>query len=490
MLEPVRQDGIRSAILQACDAFRGICGPLEYRDHVLALVLLRFLSDIASAQGGQAAVLSSNVSYWVPDESNFDRLVAARHGAALGERIDRALAAIEKANPGLRGVFQGIRFNSTVLGNVEQRERVLSRLLDAIGASALNFGEGGSPADAGVAFACDSLIRHTAELSGKLGGEFYTPPELSQLLARLMEPASGETVGDPCCGTGSLLIACSQFARARSGHGGCGLFGQEKNGSTWALAKMNMILHGEIHHQLEWGDTLRDPKLLDASGNLIRFDVAVSSPPFSLRDWGHEMAERDVHQRYRRGVPPRTAGDYAFISHMVETLAPETGRMAVVVTLGVLFRTGAERQIREKLVHENLIEAVIALPTKMFAHTAIPVAILVLRKRKMDDGVIFIDASETYQHGKTQNVLRESDLTMIVDSYRKRQDVERYARVVNLAEIEANDFNLSVARYVAAAADEEVVDVDALRAERAQLKVELARLEAKLSALLEEAGHR
>lgn len=194
------------------------------------------------------------------------------------------------------------------------------------------------------------------------------------------------------------------------------------------------------------------------------------------------------HQRYRRGVPPRMAGDYAFISHMVETLAP-AGRMAAVVTLGVLFRTGAERQIREQLVRENLIDAVIALPTKMFAHTAIPVAILVLRKRKADDGVMFIDASQTYQHGKTQNVLRESDLSMIEDIYRQRQDVEPYARLVDPAEIAANDFNLSVARYVAAAADEELVDLDALRAERVQLKSELARLEAKLSALLEEAGH-
>lgn len=489
MLDSARQDAIRSAVLQACDAFRGICGPLEYRDLVLAMVLVRFLSDVASVQGGQVAVLSSDAFYRVPDESNFGHLVAARHSAGLGERFDNALAAIEEANPGLRGVFQGISFNSTMLGNAEQKERVLGRLLEAIGTSALNFGEGGSLANEGVAFACDSLIRHTAELGGRLGGEFYTPPELSQLLARLMEPASGETIGDPCCGTGSLLIACSQFARARSGQGGCGLFGQEKNGSTWALAKMNMVLHGEIHHQLEWGDTLRDPKLLDASGRLRRFDVAVSSPPFSLRDWGHEMADRDAHQRYWRGIPPRTAGDYAFISHMVETLAPETGRMAAVVTLGVLFRTGAERQIRERLVRENLIDAVIALPIKMFPHTAIPVAILVLRKQKADDGVIFIDASETYQHGKTQNVLRESDLGMIEDIYRRRQDVERYARLVDPGEIAANDFNLSVPRYVATVADEEAVDLGALRAERVQLKSELARLEAKLSALQEEAGH-
>ncbi|MBP6760258.1 MAG: SAM-dependent DNA methyltransferase [Thauera sp.] len=489
MLDLSRQEAIRSAVLQACDAFRGICGPMEYRDLVLAMLLIRSLSDVASVQGGQATAVPGDVSYYVPDESRFDHLVAARDRAGLGECIDSALAAIGRANPSLRGVFQGISFNSTVIGNAEQKERVLVRLLDAVSASALNFSDDGGLANEAVAFACDWLIRHTAEQGGRWGGEFYTPPELSQLLARLMEPAAGEAIGDPCCGTGSLLIACSQFASARSGQGGCELFGQEKNGSTWALAKMNMVLHGETHHQLEWGDTLRDPKLLDASGGLMRFDVAVSSPPFSLRDWGHEMAERDVHQRYRRGVPPRMAGDYAFISHMVETLAPETGRMAAVVTLGVLFRTGAERQIREQLVRENLIDAVIALPTKMFAHTAIPVAILVLRKRKADDGVMFIDASHAYLHGKTQNVLRESDLSLIEDTYRGRQDFERYARLVDPSEIAANDFSLSVARYVAVAADEAEVDLDALRAERVQLKSELARLEAKLSALLQEAVH-
>lgn len=489
MLEPIRQDSIRSTVLKALDAFRGICGPMECRDYVLAMLLVKFISDVATVQGDQVAVLSSTAPYRVPDTSNFDRLVADRHNAGLGRRIDMALDALELANPDLQNVLQGISFNSTMLGNAEQKEHVLSQLLEAIGDSSLSFSEGDSLASNGFAFACDFLIRHAAELGGRSGGECYTPPGLSQLLAHLMRPTSGETVGDPCCGTGSLLIACSQFARERSGQGGCSLFGQEKNASTWAVAKMNMILRGETHHQLKWGDSLRDPRLLDASGRLRRFDVAVSCPPFSLRDWGHEMAERDVHQRYWRGVPPRTSGDYAFISHMMETLAPETGRMAVVVTLGVLFRTGAERQIRERLIRENLIDAVIALPTKMFAHTAMPVAILVLRKQKTDEGVIFIDASNTYQHGKTQNVLRESDLNMIVNSYRERQDVEWYARLVSPSEIAKNDFNLSVARYVAAATDEEVVDVEALRAERAQLKAELAQLETKLSVLLEKAGH-
>lgn len=230
-------------------------------------------------------------------------------------------------------------------------------------------------------------------------------------------------------------------------------------------------------------------RLLAADGRLRKFEIVVSGPPFSLRDWGYEGAELDIHQRYWRGVPPRAAGDYAFISHMVETLKPETGCMAAVVSLGVLFRGAAERQIRERLIEENLIDAVIALPTKMFPHTGIPVAILVVRKDKIDDNVLFIDASRSYHHGKTQNVLGLEDLDLIEKTYCARHNVNRYARLVTRAEIVSNDSNLSVARYVDATEVEPEVDLSALRTERAQLKAELANLEANLAALLEGIGY-
>jgi type I restriction enzyme M protein len=252
---------------------------------------------------------------------------------------------------------------------------------------------------------------------------------------------------------------------------------------------MNMVLHGETQYQLEWGDTLRDPKLLGAGGHLRKFEIVVSSPPFSLKDWGHEGAERDAHQRYWRGVPPRMSGDYAFISHMVETLQPETGRMAVVVTHGVLFRGAAEGQIRERLLQENLIDAVIGLPPKMFANTSIPVAILVLRKGRVDDSVLFIDASRSYQPGKIQNVLRPTDLDLIEDTYLGRRDVSQYARLVTRTEIAANDSNLNVARYVDTTEIESEIDLNALRLERARLTVELENLEAKLAALIAGGGH-
>lgn len=490
MLDRRRQDAINTAVRQACDVFRSVGDQSDGKGFALAILLLKYISDIGQDRGSLGDDRADCARFVVPEGSDFYALHALKLQSGNGPRIDKALHTIEKANVGLQGVFQGISFDATVLGSVEQKDRVLSQLLEAFNAEALDFRFDQASAAQAVATACDSLIKYIAEISSKRGGEFFTPPEISELIACLMQPKDGDTVGDPCCGTGSLLIACSQLARQSSGNRGCALYGQEMNGSTWTLAKMNMVLHGETQHQLEWGDTLRDPKLLAADGSSLRkFDIGVSTPPISLRDWGYEDAERDLHQRYWRGVPPRAAGDYAFISHMVETLKPESGRMAAVVSLGVLFRGAAERQIRERLIHENLIDGVIALPPKMLPHTGIQVAILVLRKNKVDDSVVFIDASRSYQRGKTQNVLRQTDLDLIVGTYRARNDVNEYARRVTPAEIASNDYDLSVTRYVDATEDEVAVDLAELRAERAQLKAELVSLEAKLAILLEGIDH-
>jgi type I restriction enzyme M protein len=489
MLDLQRQDAINAAVWRACDVFRGVSDPGDSKDFALAMLVLKYISDVGQDHLGPTDEHSDGTRFVVPEGSSFYALLAASLKAGNGERIDKALRAIEEANIGLQGTFQGISFNATALGSVEQKDRVLCQLLEAFQTDALDFRADQERAAEAVACACDSLIKCVAEISGKRRGEFFTPPEVSQLIARLMQPGEGDTISDPCCGSGSLLITCSQLARQSSRHKGCVLYGQEKNGSTWALAKMNMILHGESRNQLEWGDTLRDPKLLADDGSLRKFEIVVSSPPFSLRDWGHEGAERDLHQRYRRGVPPRTAGDYAFIGHMVETLMPKTGRMAAVVPHGVLFRGAVERQIRERLIQENLIDAVIALPAKMFFHTGIPVALLVVRKNKTDDRVLFIDASRSYQHGKTRNILRQIDLDMIEGTYSARHDVNQFARLVSQTEIVANDCNLSIARYIDAMENEAEIDLMAIRAERAQLKAELARLEVRLAALLKETGH-
>lgn len=469
MLEMRDQQKIERALWQACEVFSGVLEPSETKDYVLALLLLKYVSDRSSDKR----------------LFGFESISAFYGQENLSAIIDKALVALEKSDKKFEGISIGVSFDATQLGNAEQKKRLLSRLVHGLSEDVLDFR--GDVGAAVAAYACDTLIRITAERSGKYGGDFFTPSHVTQLMASLMKPKAGELVADPCCGSGSMLIACSDYAQRNYGQGSL-LYGQEKNGKNLALAKMNMALHGQLQAQLEWGDTLIEPKLLVGS-SLQEFDIAVSNPPIALRDWGNEDASHDLYNRYFRGVPPRASADYAFISHMVATLKEETGRMAVVVSHGVLFRGGTEGKIRKSLIDENLIDAVIALPAKTLSYAAIPVVILVIRKKKTDKSVLFIDASKDFQYGKTQNVLREQDVKRIEDAFEQRVSEEGYAQLVTHDQIAANEYNLSVARYIKLEEETEEVDLDALQAERAQLRAELAGLESKLTALLQEVGH-
>jgi len=252
---------------------------------------------------------------------------------------------------------------------------------------------------------------------------------------------------------------------------------------------MNMFLHGEDNHIIKWGDTLRNPRLLNKDESLKHFDVVVANPPFSLDKWGHEAAENDPHGRYRRGIPPKTKADYAFILHMIETMKPRTGRVGVVVPHGVLFRGSSEGKIRKKLIEENLLDAVIGLPEKLFYGTGIPAAILVFKKTKADNNVLFIDASREYDDGKNQNHLSRAHLDKILATYQARENVDKYAYLASLDEIKENDFNLNIPRYVDTFEEEEEIDLETVRKERTELKKQLAEIEKQMDGYLEELGY-
>ena len=497
----INQDTINDAVWSACDTFRGTVDPSIYKDYVLTMLFLKYISDVwqdhydtyKAEYGDHPELIEEmlrNERFVLPPASNFYALHEARHEPGNGERIDKALHAIEEANIGkLRDVFQDISFNSNKLGDEAQKNDILRHLLEDFAKPELNL----RPSRVGtldvIGNAYEFLIKNFASTSGKKAGEFYTPPEVSRLMAMLMDPQEGDEICDPTCGSGSLLMKCGQLVRQHSGSRKYALYGQEAIGSTWALAKMNMFLHGEDNHRIEWGDTIRNPKLLDSDGLLKHFNVVVANPPFSLEKWGHDGAASDKFKRFRRGVPPRTKGDYAFILHMIEVMKPGTGRMAVVVPHGVLFRGAAEGKIRQKLIEENLLDAVIGLPEKLFYGTGIPAAILVFRKKKTDDKVLFIDTSREYQDGKNQNLLREQDLQKILDTYAARQNVDKYAYLATPAEIAENDYNLNIPRYVDTFEEEEEIDLVAVREERVRLKAELAVLEKRMDAYLKELGY-
>lgn len=505
MVTQINQDTVNKALWSACDVFRGTVSADTYKDYILTMLFLKYISDVwqdhydnyKNEYGDEPELIEEmmkNERFVLPRESNFYTLLEHRFEPGNGERIDMALHALEEANGTKlkdvgKSVFQDISFNTDKLGEEKQKNTILKDLLEVFAVPELNL----KPSRVGsldvIGNGYEFLIKNFAASGGQKAGEFYTPPEVSDLIAELLDPQKGDSICDPACGSGSLLMKCGRKVVLNHNSKEYALYGQEAIGSTWSLAKMNMFLHGEDNHKIEWGDTIRNPKLLDKNGDLMLFDIVTANPPFSLDKWGYEQAENDKFDRFRRGLPPKTKGDYAFISHMIETLKPVTGRMGVVVPHGVLFRGSSEGKIREKLINENLLDAVIGLPEKLFYGTGIPAAILIFKKQKSDDSVLFIDASREFKSGKNQNNLSEDNIAKIIATYRARESVDKYAYLATLQEVQDNNYNLNIPRYVDTFEEEAEIDLVAVRAEREQLKTQLAELEVQMAKYLEELGY-
>ncbi|MDD2933576.1 MAG: type I restriction-modification system subunit M [Methylotenera sp.] len=504
-LDTTSQETINKALWAACDTFRGTISADTYKDFILTMLFLKYISDVwqdhydtyQKEHGDEPELireLMKNERFVLPYGASFYALYERRHEPGNGERIDQALHALEEANgnklrDSSKSVFQDISFNTDNLGEEKQKNTILRHLLEDFDKPELDL----RPSRVGtldiIGNGYEFLIKNFAAGGGQKAGEFYTPPEVSDLIADLLDPQEGDSICDPACGSGSLLMKCGRKIKEKFNSRRYALFGQEAIGSTWSLAKMNMFLHGEDNHRIEWGDTIRNPKLLDNNGGLMHFDIVTANPPFSLEKWGHDEAAHDVFGRFRRGIPPKTKGDYAFILHMVETLKPDTGRMGVIVPHGVLFRGASEGKIRQQLIDENLLDAVIGLPEKLFYGTGIPAAILVFKKAKTTSDVLFIDASREYKSGKNQVLLTEENIAKILDTYRKRLPVDKYAYVASVDEIKENDYNLNIPRYVDTFEEEDEIDLMAVHKVREQLKVQLDELELEMAKYLQELGY-
>lgn len=501
----INQDSINNTLWAACDTFRGTISADTYKDFILTMLFLKYISDVwqdhydgyVAEYGDEPELIEEMMKterFVLPRDASFYVLYERRHEPGNGERIDQALHAIEEANgtklkDAGKSVFQDISFNTDRLGEEKQKNIILRHLLEDFAKPDLNLKPSRVGALDVIGSAYEYLIKNFAASGGQKAGEFYTPPEVSDLIAELLDPQPGDSICDPACGSGSLLMKCGRKVVQNHGEKKYELYGQEAIGSTWSLAKMNMFLHGEDNHKIEWGDTIRNPKLLDKNGNLMLFDIVTANPPFSLDKWGHDEADGDKFSRFRRGVPPKTKGDYAFILHMIETLKPKTGRMGVVVPHGVLFRSSSEGKIRQKLIDENLLDAVIGLPEKLFYGTGISAAILIFKKNKSDKNVMFIDASRGFKAGKNQNLLTEENISKVVATYKAGESVDKYAYVASLKEIQENDYNLNIPRYVDTFEEEEEIDLMAVRAEREQLKAQLTELEGEMVKYLGALGY-
>ncbi|NCC51214.1 MAG: type I restriction-modification system subunit M [Spartobacteria bacterium] len=528
-MNKIDQKDINNAAWAACDTFRGVVDPAQYKDYILVMLFLKYISDVwqdhysayQKQYGDDDVRIRRKLErerFVLPvvklteknDETGIETvldefpatyysLYERRSAANIGELINIVLDHIEESNKAkLEGVFRNIDFNSeSNLGRTKDRNKRLKTLLEDFNKPQLSMKPSLVSEDV-IGNTYIYLIERFASDSGKKAGEFFTPLKVTELVAKLAGPKPGDRICDPACGSGGLLVQAAQEVARNADNAqekrNFALFGHESNGSTWALCRMNMFLHSFDSARIEWCDTLNSPLLIE-NDRLMKFNCVVANPPFSLDKWGAENAESDQYNRFWRGVPPKSKGDWAFISHMVETALEKQGRVAVVVPHGVLFRGAAEGRIRTKMIEENLLDAVIGLPGNLFPTTNIPVAILVFdrsrEKPQMDtDGhrsdVIFIDASREFVSGKNQNALNEEHIDKIMRTYKERKEIEKYAHLAPFAEIKENDFNLNIPRYVDTFEEEEEIDIDAVQVEIDDLEKQLVEVRRQMAEKLQQ----
>jgi len=437
----------------AAEILRGAAAASDYKNYLFCLILLKRLSDCFDEEC--EALLGENINpedhdehpVFVPKRARWASL--QKVPTNIGDAINKACSELEDENKSLEGVFSSIDFNDELkLGNTRNRDRLLAELLRHF--SMLNLRNNNLSEPETLGSVCDQLIESFADDAGWRGGEFRTPKGVADLVVELLAPREGMRICDPTCGSGGMLLACAAYVRK---HGGdpqnLSLFGQEKNAGTWALCKMNTLFRGRLDDRIEKGDTIRNPKLLNV-GQLMVFDRVLANPPFSLKEWGHEVAERDGFGRFAYGVPPKSKGDLAFLQHMVATMN-DKGMVGVVVPHGVLFRGAAEGEIRRRMLERDLFEAVINLPPNLFYGTGISAAILIINKAKSPNRkskVLFIDASHGFLERPTKNRLRKEDTGKVIELFRAYKDIHGLARVVDIQEIGQQGWSLSVSRHI------------------------------------------
>lgn len=512
----ITQDYINNILWQACDTFRGKIDSSIYKDYILVMLFVKYLSDTYKEHydeyhkrydGDEERIKRalSRERFVLDEKSTFDYLYSKRYDTEIGDVINKALERIEEENKAkLRGVFRNIDFNSeVVLGKTKERNAILKVLLDDF--NKLNLRPSNLPENDVIGDSYEYMIAKFASDAGKKGGEFFTPSMVSELIARLVKPEENDRIYDPTCGSGSLIIRAFKKVPNRKAQ----IYAQERNGQTHSLCRMNMFLHGIDDARIAWGDTLSNPLHLE-DDKLMKFQVVVANPPFSLDKWAMGFASEvpdknklkkeskkefkmeaslDKYRRFEWGVPPSSKGDYAFVQHMLYSLA-ENGRMGIVLPHGVLFRGASEAQIRKQIIDLNLLDAVIGLPENLFFGTGIPACVLIFRKNRTGKEVLFIDVSdeENYEKDKNQNKLTEKGIQRIVDTYNKYETIDKYSYVASLNEIKENDYNLNIPRYVDTFEEEEPVDMDAVKENIRNIKEELREVEEQMAKYLEELG--
>lgn len=491
-MSQLTQQQLEAHLWESANILRGSIDSSDYKNYIFGLLFLKRLSDvfvetavhIEEEEGSDYGWHDRDEhQFFVPERARWKTIQTTTQD--IGDAINKAFEALEEENPSLQGVLANIDFND----KEKLPDRLLLKLTQHFTALDLKNENLYEPDMLGRAY--EYLIKMFADDAGKKGGEFYSPSKVVELIVRLIKPEEGMRVCDPTVGSGGMLIQSVDYIKSQGGNPkNLTLHGQERNLNTWAVAKMNLLFHGLSDHRIEKGDTIRNPKLVE-DGELILYDRVIANPPFSLSNWGLEEAEADSYGRFRFGIPPKDKGDLAFVQHMVATLNHE-GKAGIVMPHGVLFRGGVEGKIRQGLLEEDLIEAVIGLPSNLFYGTGIPASILILNRSKEVEKkgkVFFLNGVSDFQEGKNQNLLRDQDIDKVIAAYDKWEEVEKYCRTVLLNEIKENDYSLNIARYINSAEEEAQIDVAEAIAELSQLESEREEIEIKMYCYLKELGY-
>jgi type I restriction enzyme M protein len=454
----IKKSELYGSLWKSCDELRGGMDASQYKDYVLVLLFVKYVSDKYAGQ--KDALLE------VPKGGGFADMVALKGDKEIGDKINKIIGRLAEAND-LKGVIDVADFNDAdKLGKGREMVDRLSNLVAIFDNPALDFRGNRAEGDDLLGDAYEYLMRHFATESGKSKGQFYTPAEVSRIMAKVIgvgnAKSANQTIHDPTCGSGSLLLKAHDEAKGKTGLD-LTLYGQEMDNATAALAKMNMILHDCPTAEIWQDNVLASPHFKQTNGMLKTFDFVVANPPFSFKAWsnGFNPAE-DEFKRFEFGIPPAKNGDHAFLLHILTSLK-STGKAAVNLPHGVLFRGGAEAGIRREIVRRGYIKGIIGLPANLFYGTGIPACIIVLDKEAAHarKGIFMIDGSKGFIKDGNKNRLRAQDIHKIVDVFTRQLDIPRYSRMVPLAEIEKNDFNLNLPRYIDSTEPEDLQDIDA-----------------------------